>query len=153
MTKENKNIKKEPINQEEIEVEIKKEGSDFSDIVSDDSSDEEEEEEDADIEESTIPDDVSGILPSLNETKCSLPLYETRQTYWICHKKFESNDDFNFFAADVFPSPFLWLLKECASVIGVTIRDLYEEVMFLEIKKNVFTKSTQYLRKRKKLSL
>uniref|UniRef100_A0A1B6BXL7 TATA box-binding protein-associated factor RNA polymerase I subunit B n=1 Tax=Clastoptera arizonana TaxID=38151 RepID=A0A1B6BXL7_9HEMI len=145
------NLEKESLKADDEELNL----NEFLDIISDDSSDEEHEGDD-DIDGTLLGDqEDTPLVHSLSsiKEKSSLPLYETRHCYWFCHKKIESNEDFNIFAANVFPSSFLWLLKECSRVVGVTIKDLYDEVMFLETKKNIFIKSTRNVRKRKKTNL
>uniref|UniRef100_A0A1B6DEA7 TATA box-binding protein-associated factor RNA polymerase I subunit B n=1 Tax=Clastoptera arizonana TaxID=38151 RepID=A0A1B6DEA7_9HEMI len=125
------NLEKESLKADDEELNL----NEFLDIISDDSSDEEHEGDD-DIDGTLLGDqEDTPLVHSLSsiKEKSSLPLYETRHCYWFCHKKIESNEDFNIFAANVFPSSFLWLLKECSRVVGVTIKDLYDEVMFLII--------------------
>ena len=56
--------------------------------------------------------------------------------YWQCHVPLKqlriTNEEFETKAMELFPTSFLWLLRECARTINVSIRELYAAVMLVE---------------------
>lgn len=78
------------------------------------------------------------LLPQIykTENKKAYILNTASTKYW-CHylplKKLSiSNDDTESKSMALFPPSFLWLLRECARTINVTVRDLYMAVMRVE---------------------
>lgn len=68
------------------------------------------------------------------ECVSSIKIFDS-QRYWCfheCHKN-TSNDEFEQMALSNFPRSFLWLLKECASMLRASAKELYLELIFVEI--------------------
>ncbi|PSN45589.1 hypothetical protein C0J52_15087 [Blattella germanica] len=76
-----------------------------------------------------------GNVQQTGECKSDYTLYMPMSKYWMteiscpktCIKEFEDKISPNF------PPSFLWLLKQCAGVLCMTIQDLYKEVSDIEV--------------------
>lgn len=55
--------------------------------------------------------------------------------YWCIHEFYKkiTVEEFDQLAINNFPSSFLWLLRECASMLRASPKELYFELIFVEI--------------------
>ncbi|XP_075224555.1 TATA box-binding protein-associated factor RNA polymerase I subunit B isoform X2 [Lycorma delicatula] len=77
---------------------------------------------------------------SIQNVKCkSFLLSKPYKHYWLLHGKFYNPsrpvtlEKFDEIARKMFSSTFLWLLKECCRIINVCPKDLYSEVVRIEV--------------------
>lgn len=79
----------------------------------------------------TVFDTVFTLDENLNDN--TLRLFRPFKDYWMYHCNFSRVKPKNFELFEkMLPRSFRWLLNECASVIEMSVEDLYEEVCLIE---------------------
>lgn len=98
--------------------------------------------EDDEQSETISNDEITGFEPEIHQPELNSKRSRRRSVkvfkdlrYWCfheCHKKM-AVEEFDQLAFNNLPSSFLWLLRECASMLRATPKELYFELMFVEI--------------------
>lgn len=123
----------------------------FDDLISDTSSVEDESTDKVSSREDNL-EELKHVDYSIKDTKNKKfhTLYVVSDKFWHIYVPLKqmriSNEEFEAKATELFPLSFLWLLRECARTISVSICELYAAVLSLEKMTANYDKRTRTLK-------